>query len=113
MDQQTRLGLPNSPRHVARARLSLPGPLPRSIVSVEGGYLSGRTTVVGSRLSGRAIFNVHVIQPLGRSWELFGGFRNALSTRYSDPVSGQHMQEAIEQNGRTARSGLRWKLWQP
>jgi hypothetical protein len=26
-------------------------------------------------------------------------------------VSTQHLQDAIAQNGRTARIGLRWRLW--
>jgi outer membrane receptor protein involved in Fe transport len=37
--------------------------------------------------------------------------RNLFDAEYSDPVSGQHRQEAIQQNGRTARIGLRWTLW--
>jgi outer membrane receptor protein involved in Fe transport len=48
-----------------------------------------------------------------RSWELFGGLRNVFDAEYSDPVSELHKQDAIEQNGRTARIGLRWKLWKP
>jgi len=113
VDQQTDLGLPNSPRHVAQARISLPGPTSRSFVSVEARYLSGRTTVTGSQVSGGGVLNVHVVQPLGPSWELSGGVQNLFSHRYFDPVSGQHRQDAIEQNGRTARIGLRWKFWQP
>lgn len=57
--------------------------------------------------------NAHLIQPIGRSWELFGGVQNLFDHTQLDPVSGQHRQDAIEQNGRTARIGLRWKLWQP
>jgi iron complex outermembrane receptor protein len=113
VDQQTQLELPNSPRHVAKARISLPGPTPGSFVSLEGQYLSSRMTLVGSRVAGAGILNVHVVQPLGRDWQLFGGVQNLLDTEYSDPVSGSHRQDAIEQNGRTARVGLRWQLWRP
>jgi len=111
VDQQTHLELPNSSRHVAKARISLPGPTPRSFVSVEGRYLSRRTTLAGSEVAAAATVNLHVVQPLGRAWELFGGVRNLFDAEYSDPVSGQHRQEAIQQNGRTARIGLRWTLW--
>ena len=38
--------------------------------------------------------------------------RNIFDTKYSDPVSEQHLQEAVEQNGRTARIGLTWKFLQ-
>jgi iron complex outermembrane receptor protein len=113
VDQQTNLGLPNSPRHIAQARISLPGPTPLSFVSVEARYLSSRTTVAGPEVSGAGVLNLHVVQPLGRSWELSGGVQNLFSLRYSDPVSGQHRQDALEQNGRTARIGLRWMFWQP
>jgi outer membrane receptor for ferrienterochelin and colicins len=122
IDQQTHEGLPNSPHHVAKGRLSLPGPTPRSFVSVEGQYLSSRTTIAradrddgykfASKVSGAATLNVNIIQPLGRSWELSGGIRNLFDNKYLDPVSDQHQQEAIPQNGRTARIGLTWKLWQ-
>ena len=111
VEQETHAGLPNSPRHMAKARISLPGPTARSFVSVEGQYLSSRETLAGSKVSAAATVNVTMIQPLGRSWELFGSVRNIFDARYSDPVSSQHRQDAIPQNGRTARIGLRWKLW--
>jgi iron complex outermembrane receptor protein len=119
VDQQTGDELPNSPRHVAKARLSVPGPLPRSFISMEANYLSSRDTLArfapdGSmytgRVPGRGTANVTLVQPLGRSWDLTAGVRNIFDTRYADPVSDQHIQESVEQNGRTARVGLTWKL---
>jgi outer membrane receptor for ferrienterochelin and colicins len=119
VDQQTRDELPNSPRHLANARLSLPGPFARSFVSIEGNYLSSRATLAryaadGSihtgRVAGRATANVTLVQPLGRAWDLTASVRNVFNSRYFDPVSDQHLQESIEQNGRAARVGLTWKL---
>jgi hypothetical protein len=107
------LGLANSPRHIAKARMSMRGLTRESSVSIEGRYLSGRTTLSGPPVAGAASVNLHLVQPLGRSWDLVGGVRNVLGTVYSDPVSDQHRQHAIEQNGRTARIGVHWKLWQP
>ena len=52
--------------------------------------------------------NANFIQPVGHSWQLVAGVRNIFNVDYSDPVSAVHMQEAIPQNGRTARIGLRW-----
>jgi iron complex outermembrane receptor protein len=109
VDQETRAELPNSPRHVAQARISLPGPTKLSLVSVEGQYLSSRATLGGSSVSGAATVNVTMLQPLGR-WELFGSVRNIFDTQYADPASSQHRQDTIPQNGRTARIGIRWKL---
>ena len=81
---------------------------PRSFLSIEGQYLSSRTTVVGSKVPGAMTVNANFIQPVGKSWQLVAGLRNIFNVDYSDPVSGIHMQEAVTQNGRTARIGLRW-----
>jgi outer membrane receptor for ferrienterochelin and colicins len=109
VDQQTHAGLPNSPRHVVKGRISVPGPTRGSFVSIEGRLLSSRTTLLGSRVGAAANVNLHVIQPLGPSWEIFGGLSNLFDNDYSDPASAQHRQDAIPQNGRTARIGLRWR----
>jgi outer membrane receptor protein involved in Fe transport len=111
VEQETLTRLPNSPRHLAKARISLPGPTKRSFVSVEGQYLSSRGTLGGAEVSAAAPVNVTMVQSLGQSWELFGSVRNIFDARYSDPVSNQHRQDSIFQNGRTARIGLRWRLW--
>ena len=42
---------------------------------------------------GAAIFNITMVQPLGRSLELFGSVRNIFDAQYSDPVSAQHPQD--------------------
>ena len=110
VDQQTHEGLSNSPRHVAKARISVPGPVRGSFVSIEARLLSSRTTLAGTRVSRAANVNVHVTQPLGPSWEIFGGIRNLFDNEYSDPASPQHRQDAIPQNGRTARIGVRWSV---
>jgi iron complex outermembrane receptor protein len=113
IDQQTGDKLPNSPRHIAKARISLPGPTRGSFVSMEGQYLSSRNTIAGPPLRQKATMNVHVLQPLGPSWQLFGGVQNVFGSAYLDPVSENHLQDAIAQNGRTARIGIRWSLWEP
>ncbi|MGH9369969.1 MAG: TonB-dependent receptor plug domain-containing protein [Vicinamibacterales bacterium] len=110
-DQATHAELPNSPRHIAKARISVPGPTDRSVVSIEARYLSSRGTLSGARVSPAASVNVTMVQPLGRSWELIGAVRNLFDAPYADPASGQHRQDTIPQNGRTARVGLRWNLW--
>jgi outer membrane receptor for ferrienterochelin and colicins len=110
VEEETHAPLPNSPKHMVKARITVPGPLDRSFVSVEGHYLSSRATLTGPPVAASATVNVTMIQPLARSWELFGGVQNIFDARYFDPVSRQHQQDAIVQNGRTARIGLRWKL---
>ncbi|HET9270413.1 MAG TPA: TonB-dependent receptor, partial [Vicinamibacterales bacterium] len=120
-DRETNDELPNSPRHMAKVRVSLPGPANRSFVSVEGQYLSSRATlprpnlggfVFATRVPQAATLNVTMVQPLGQAWEVNGGVRNLFNARYADPVSDQHLQAAVQQNGRTARIGLTWKFQQ-
>jgi outer membrane receptor protein involved in Fe transport len=54
--------------------------------------------------------DITVVLPLGRAWALNGTVRNLFDVQYADPASGQHRQDVIPQNGRTARLGLRWSL---
>ena len=119
-DRDTHRELPNSPRHLAKGRVNLPGPFRRSFISVEAQYLSSRATlprpplpngfVFAGQVPAAATANVTLVQPLGQMWEITGGVRNLFGTKYADPVSDSHVQEAIEQNGRTARIGLTWKF---
>jgi iron complex outermembrane receptor protein len=110
VEQDTNTGLPNSPRHMVKARLSMSGPAPRSSVSVEAHYLSSRATLAGASVSPATTVDVTMVQPLGHSWEIFGGVRNLFDDQYADPVSDALRQDSVAQNGRTARIGLRWLL---
>jgi outer membrane receptor for ferrienterochelin and colicins len=110
-DQDTQAELPNSPRHMAKGRVGLAGPWRGSSIGVEALLMSSRQTLLGSRLSPTGTVNVTARQPIGRSWELVVSARNLLNATYADPVSSSHRQDAIEQNGRTARIGLTWKFW--
>jgi outer membrane receptor protein involved in Fe transport len=71
--------------------------------------MSGRETLAAATVSAATTFNVTMVQPLGHSWEIFGGVRNIFDDQYADPVSSAHTQDSILQNGRTARIGLRWQ----
>ena len=108
-DQDTHQALINSPRHMLKARVSVHGPTAQSSISVEAQYLSSRSTIAGNSLPPATVANVTVIQPIGRTFELFGTVRNLFNERFADPASDQHLEDSIPQNGRTVRIGLRWK----
>jgi outer membrane receptor for ferrienterochelin and colicins len=110
IDRDTRLELPNSPRHMLKGRLSIPAFGPGSYVALEGVYLGERQTLARRTVSPAGTVNATLTQPIGRSWELFATVRNLFDVAYSDPASSQHVQDVIPQNGRTARIGLRWKV---
>jgi outer membrane receptor protein involved in Fe transport len=88
----------------------LAGPTQGSFISAEGEYMSRRTTVVGTDVSGATVINLTFTQPLGHQGELFATVRNLFDVTYADPASDQHRQETIPQNGRTARIGVRWSF---
>jgi iron complex outermembrane receptor protein len=110
-DQVTLAELPNSPRHMVKGRISSAGPWRGFLIAVEGLFMSSRLTLLGTRLSSSATLNVTATQALGGSWELSASARNLFDATYADPASSSHRQDAIAQNGRTARLGLTWKFW--
>lgn len=104
--------LSNSPRHVVKARISVPGP--RSLIAAfEWQYLSSRSTLAGTTLDGASVANANMSWPVGPTMTITGQIRNLFDTRYADPGSEEHLAPSIEQNGRTMRVGLRWALWNP
>ena len=107
------LRLTNSPRHLAKLRLSVPGPRPRSFASFEWQYLSTRTTITGLTVDPASVANVTVNVPMGPSVTVTGNIRNLFNARYADPGSDEHLSDSIEQNGRTFRVGVRWMFWNP
>lgn len=110
VDQETHTSLPNSPRHMVKARFSVPGPTRASFISVEGQFLSSRGTLAGATVDPATTVNVTMVQPVARAWELVGSVLNIFDDEYLDPASSQHRQDAIPQNGRTARIGIRLKI---
>jgi outer membrane receptor for ferrienterochelin and colicins len=112
-DVATGLRLTNSPRHMAKLRFSVPGPREGSFASLEWMYLSTRTTLAGNTVDPASLANATFNLPLGRSVTFTGQVRNLFDVRYADPGSEEHVGDSIEQNGRTARVGLRWSFWNP
>ena len=110
-DLETGVQLVNSPGQMAKFRISMPGPSRKSFVSTEVLALSSRRTIAGETLGAMATASVTIVAPVGAGFELVGSARNLFNVEYADPASDQHRQDAIVQNGRTFRVGLRWKLW--
>ena len=94
---------------MVKARISGPGPINRSLVSVEALYISHRTTIAGNILPPATLANLTIRAPVGRAFELVGSVRNLFNVAYADPVADPAL-DAIGQNGRTFRIGLQWKI---
>jgi len=112
-DEDLGTSLTNSPRHMAKVQLSVPGPLARSLASFELQYLSRRGTLAGATVAPQALAHVTLSAPISRSLDVVGTIRNLFDQRYADPASDEHQLDAIEQNGRTMNVGLRWKIGKP
>lgn len=110
-DLDTGAALVNSPRQMAKFRMSAPFPTAASSLSLEALFLGSRKTIMGEKLDSAVTANLTMIHPVSRSVEVVGSIRNLLNELYADPVSDAHVQDSIPQNGRTLRIGLRWKLW--
>jgi iron complex outermembrane receptor protein len=105
--------LTNSPRHMAKLRLSIPGPRRGSSGSFEWQYMSSRTTLAGNAVNHASLVNANFALPVGRAVTLTAQARNLFNARYADPASDEHLGDSIQQNGRTARVGIRWTFWDP
>lgn len=102
-DRATGRRLSNSPRHLARAMLSLPLPR-RGSASVQVRWESERTTVYDTRLGSFLVVDLHATA------ELFAGrvvlalhVLNAFDEAYETPGGFEHLQDGIRQRGREVR----------
>lgn len=107
-DQDTGAALTNSPRHMAKLRLSIPAGSKRSFASAALQYLSSRLTLGGNRLPSVALANVSLLERIRPSLEVVGTVDNLFDRAYADPASDEHLQDSIPQNGRTFRAAVRW-----
>lgn len=105
-DSVTRTVLTNSPRHLAKAGVIVPFAGERYFAGIEGRYLSSRRTT-GAPAAGAVVANATLFTPrLAEGAELSVSIYNVMNKRYADPASPEHMQDAIEQDGRTVRVKL-------
>jgi iron complex outermembrane receptor protein len=110
-DRATGEDLTNSPRHMAKAQAELPLAGGRVWAAVNTQYIGPRWTLAGARLDGHALAGLTVSAPrvvsrLGVSL----GVGNLFDTRFADPGSEEHVQDALMQDGRSLRLGVDWKF---
>jgi iron complex outermembrane receptor protein len=103
------VALTNSPRHMFKTRGSLPlsG---RATAALEWQFIGSRATLGGATVPTASLINASADWRLTPSLTLTGSIRNMFNDRYWDPGSDEHIPDAIQQDGRTARIGLRWTI---
>jgi outer membrane receptor for ferrienterochelin and colicins len=109
-DAETERVLSNSPRHLAKLNVGMP--LGRGFdAGLELQYHGAVGTLAGGRAAGFFIGNLHVSSgPLWQGSRLSAGLYNLFDARYGYPGAEDHLQDVIEQDGRTFRAELTWRF---
>jgi len=107
--------LTDSPRHLAKARLSVPLVDDNWFLTGEYQYTSERTTVKGGKAPGYGLANIVLLckDLVGRDNVDYGltlsiGVYNLFDRKYEDPAGPFFVQDTLEQDGRTFQLKLNY-----
>lgn len=99
--------LTNSPQHMVKFKVLVPLRTITTSAGLEVQYYSSRRTVRGSKTDGYVLANLTVVHAPLESWlELAGGVYNVFDTSYFHPGGTEHLQPALEQDGRSYRFSI-------
>ena len=110
-DSKTNLILSNSPMHLAKVNVVIPL-LPEKIFSgIELQYTGNRKTLKERDTGGFITTNITVFgQRLLKNLDLSASVYNLFDKKYGDPGGAEHLQDIIEQDGRTFRVKLTYRF---
>jgi iron complex outermembrane receptor protein len=109
-DRATGLELSNSPRHLAKASLSVPFAA-RFTAATDAQYTSSRRTLRGRTAAGAFLVDLHLAaRSLSSRLELGVAVRNAFDAEYATPGSEEHLQDLLLQDGRSFGLTLTWRF---
>lgn len=93
--------LTGSPHHLAKLAATAPLAGERLLGALEVQYVGDRPTIRGGSADAYVVVNADLVAGrAGDDWTLSAGIDNVLDETYSDPGSEEHIQDAIEQDGR-------------
>ncbi|HEV8699896.1 MAG TPA: TonB-dependent receptor [Candidatus Polarisedimenticolia bacterium] len=108
-DQGTDRILTNSPRHLAKLNAFFPIKRDKLGVGAEVQYTSRRLTLSGNDAPGFAVANLTFLsRQLAKGLDLSASVYNVFDKKYGDPGGPQHLQDVIEQDGRSFRLKFTW-----
>lgn len=97
---QTGERLTNSPKHLAKLNLIVPLIKDKLFLGLEEQYMSKRKTLENRYTNSFYITNLTIFsQKIAKGLEVSGSVYNLFDEKYSDPGSGEHVQDTIEQDG--------------
>jgi len=123
-NRETHAGLPDSPVQMVKFNLSVPIPVPafkdKIFAGLEVQYTSSRHTVfsdlsgntlTGADAPGFPVVNLTLFsQNLFKNLEASASIYNLFDTKYFDPSSRFHLQNVIQQDGRTFRLKITYRF---
>lgn len=103
--------LSNSPRHLAKLNLICPLYSDKIFAGVELQYQSAARTLSGNDARGFATANLTLFsQKLAKGLEVSASIYNLADTRYGYPGSDDHLQNTIQQDGRSFRVKVTYRF---
>jgi len=103
--------LSNSPQHLATGNVIIPIVTDKMFAGIQTRYMSSRLTLAGANAKNVFLTNVTLFtQQLVTGWEFSAQLNNLFDYRYGDPGSGEHLQDIIEQDGRTFWLKLKYRF---
>jgi len=110
-DLQTGDILTNSPRHLAKFNILIPIKKETVFAGIEMQYTGDRKTLDGNQADGFFITNVTLLsRNLLRNLEASASVYNLFDKTYYDPGSAEHLQDIIEQDGRSFRLKVSYRF---
>jgi outer membrane receptor for ferrienterochelin and colicins len=109
-DADTGVSLTNMPRQLTNVNLSVPV-TKRLVVAYDGQYVSERRTLAWDVVPGYYLQNITVtLRKVAGGVSFSGGVNNLGNIRYWDPAAEEHIQDRLQQNGRTAWVKALWSF---
>jgi len=106
-DADTKLVVPDSPEHLADAKLAAPIFKKKVFLAVEGRYMSSRQSLGGTMLGGFTTANITLsARRLCRGLDVSASVYNVIDKSYADPAPPENAQKGIPQDGRSVRIKL-------
>jgi outer membrane receptor for ferrienterochelin and colicins len=110
-DRGTDQPLANSPRHLAKLNLTIPLLGEKIFAGIEEQFVDRRKTRDGKFTKASFVTNLTLFsRDLLKNLELSASIYNLFDYDYGDPVGPEHVQDVIQQDGRTFRVKLTYRF---